>query len=221
VSVLIKAAATQSVRPYLQRNGAAALAREPVEDPRVAALERENDELRKTLADSLAAAERAEEQAREDGKNEALAAERRDEEKRLAALDRGIAAALEAWGDRLKELDGLSALLTRTALAKLFDETTDHSGLVLGMIARQMHHLRRETLLAVRVSPHDFPDQDALDTVAAKAGTGSVSILVDPDLAAGDCRLDLQLGHVDIGPRAQWPQLAALLEAFETRESGA
>lgn len=215
MNVLIKAAATpHAVRVFAVEAPAPALARqpEPVEDPELALLRQENAELRRLVAELRGAAPQAEAKAREEGRREALLSARKDDEGRLKLLADGMAAAAEDWNGRLDSLDSLAALLARTALAKLFDESEDHADFVVRMIGRQVRQLRRETVLAMRVSSHDFPDAAALAVVPAAAGAAAGNVIIDPDLPAGECRLDMQLGHVDLGVRSQWGQLSQLLQ---------
>jgi flagellar biosynthesis/type III secretory pathway protein FliH len=220
MSGLIKAGAAQSIRPFAYRVEELPAAKS-TEDPQLTALRLKIEALEQSVAQGPAALERAKREAKEAGKREALEGVRRDDEKQLAALKAALSAALQSWDARLAKIDGLAALLSKTALAKVFDDDAARTDLVLGTIARQMRHLRRETVLAVRVSPRDFPDAAALEAVAAQGGTGSASVVADPDLTAGDCRLDLQLGHVDIGPRTRWSELAALLDGFMAAEGEA
>ena len=191
---------------------------EPAEDPRLLLLAEENAELRSALADLQIAAERAKAAAREEGKKEAEAAIRTDEAKRLGAVQAALAGAQNVLDERLEALEGLAALLSRSAIAMLFDQASGYSELVCAMLARQMERVRRDAVLGIRVSREDFADEAALAAAAQGAGTGSISIGADPDLRAGECRIDLQLGHIDIGPAAQWPQLSRLLDELAVED---
>jgi flagellar biosynthesis/type III secretory pathway protein FliH len=221
VNALIKAGTSaRAVQPFASRPAisnalAAAPApsppEPPLEDSRLALLRQENAELKRTMAALREAAPLAEARAREEGAREALARVQRDEEKRVKLLADGVAAGLAAWEDRLASLEALAAVLAQSSLSKLFDESGDYSDFVLGMIGRQMRALRRQAVLAVRVSPSDFADEAALARVAAQTGMGTAAIVADAELPTGECRLDLQLGHVDLGMRAQWGLLSDLL----------
>ncbi|HEY0148104.1 MAG TPA: hypothetical protein VGB70_03795 [Allosphingosinicella sp.] len=220
MSGLIKAGSAASIRPFSHRPDEPKLQEAaPAEDPRITALREEVASLRLAVAQHPAALERAKADAKAAGRREAGEAIRQDGEKQLSALRAAIATALKDWDARLAELDGLAALLSKTALAKVFDDDERRAALVGETIARQLRHLRRETVLAVRVSARDFPDAAALQAVAAESG-GALNVLADPDLRGGHCRLDLQLGRVDIGPATQWRELAALLDGFMSGEGG-
>lgn len=217
MSVLIKGAAAQSVRPFLD---APAFVPAPAGDPRLDALERENEELRAALAAQRTASEKAVAAARTEGERQGKADAGDAIDKQLALLGKGVEAAVAAWEDRLADLDDLAPSLARSALGKLLDDSGGHSRFVAGVIARQMQTLRRESLLAVRVSARDFKDEEALAALGNEAGTGSVRIIADADLASGECRIDLQLGHVDVGAKTQWAQLAAFLDDLTGPEAG-
>ena len=203
MSGLIKGAAAHSVRPFLAPAEPAPV---PVRDPRLEQLERENQELRSALAAQRLESEQSVKAARAEGERQG----------RAAADD----AAVAHWQDRLADLDGLAPSLARAALGKLFEAGPDQIGFVTAVLARQMRLLRRESLVAIRVSARDFKDEAALASLAADAGTGSVRVVADADLAAGECRIDLQLGHIDVGAATQWAQLAAFLDGLAEREGG-
>jgi flagellar biosynthesis/type III secretory pathway protein FliH len=209
MSALVTGDAARSARPFLEPIRPVPA---PASDPRLQALELENEELRAALAAQRRAMDEGVAAARAEGQREGRSAAGEASEKRLAALGSGIAAASAAWEERLATLEGLAASVARTALAKLFEGAEGHSRFVAEVIARQMCALRRESLVSVRVSAGDFTDDTALTALAAAAGTGAVPVIADAGLEPGDCRIDLQLGHIDIGSRAQWTQLAALLD---------
>jgi type III secretion protein L len=77
-----------------------------------------------------------------------------------------------------------------------------------------MSRLRSEAVLAVHVSSADFPDEAAL----AALPVGPVRVVALPELASGECRLDLVLGQIDIGPRTQWARLVEVLDGLTADE---
>lgn len=223
MSRLIKAAAAElAVRPLALNaaDGGKASGSPPPEpvDPRLTELESENAQLREALAAALDAAAQAEIQAFDAAHAKAAEVARTEEAKRLEALADGIDAALAAWTERLDSLERLAPLLARTALSKLFEPCDDQADLVARAIARQMSGLRRQTAVQLRVSARDFAGDADLAILAERAGAGTLAITRDPELALGDCRLDLSLGHVELGPRAQWRELSTLLEALACGE---
>jgi flagellar biosynthesis/type III secretory pathway protein FliH len=218
MSGLIKGSAAHSVRPFLDP---AVLPSAPARDPRVDALERQVEDLGAALAAQRIESEQAVKAARAEGERQGRAAAGDAAEKQLATLGKAVDSALARWHSRLDDLDGLAPSLARAALGKLFDDGEDLSRFVAGAIARQMRMLRRESLIAIRVSASDFKDEQALAALGAEAGTGSVRVVADGDLASGECRIDLQLGHIDVGASTQWAQVAAFLEGLAEREGEA
>ena len=227
MSVLIKAGASaHSVQRFQVQQKAIpplpdapeAEPKRPVEDPRLATLREENSKLKEAVAELRRAAPQNEILAREEGKREGLASARRDDEQRFNLLAETASAASAGWDQRLDSLENLSALIARTALSKLFDGADDYSDFIARMISRQIRVLRRETIVAIRVSPQDFGDPEALSALAAGIGTASTIIVSDPELAAGECRLDLQLGHIDLGLRSQWGELSKLMQDMANEE---
>lgn len=216
MSGLIKGAAAHKVRSFLEP---APSSPAPIVDPRMEALERQNGELRAALAAQRIESQKAVAAARTEGERDGKAAADEAAAKRVAALAEGVEEALAAWSDRLAGLEGLAASLARAALAKLLDGHEGHSRFVAAVIARQMHLLRRESLVAIRVSASDFPDDGSLAALASEASTGSVRIVADPDFAPAECRIDLQLGHIDVGVGTQWAQLAKFLDELSAAGS--
>lgn len=217
MSGLIKGAAARKVRSFLDP---IELAPASAGDPRIEALERQNEELRAALAAQRIESQKAVAAARAEGERQGKAVADKAVARQVAALGKGVEEAVAAWTDRLDGLEGLTASLAKAALAKLFDDHEAQSRFVAAVIARQMRLLRRESLVAIRVSSIDFADEQALAALAAEAGTGSARIVADAGLASAECRIDLQLGHIDIGVETQWAQLAAFLDELATAEGG-
>jgi flagellar biosynthesis/type III secretory pathway protein FliH len=233
MSAVIKArAANGSVRPFTfppvaieqARPGglaaAAAVEAQAEQDAERDRLASEVSELGSALAAAKTAAVAAEKKAREEGRLEALATAQAADAERLALLDGALGEMVKGWEQRLTDLDGLAAAIADTALSKLFDSWPDASEFLARTVARQIRILRKETVIAIRLSGRDFPDEQALAAFASRAGTGSIQVLADPDLGAGECRADLQLGHVDLGAGAQRAELSALLESLAADGAG-
>lgn len=223
MTALMKAEACHSVHRFSDGGppGRDVVPARSAEAARMDAMRGEIEALEKQLADARAAATRAEAKAREEGRRDGQAAALQDDGKRLVVLSEGVSAACAAWNDRIGGIDGLAAAVARSAMAKLFHGCDDHGDFVVGMIARQMGHLRREAVLSIRVSAEDFPDAPSLVELASRAATGPVEIVRDGDLATGQCRIDLQLGHLDLCSRSQWDELALLLQELGSEDVAA
>lgn len=169
--------------------------------------------LRDELAAARTAGIRAQAEARAAGRREGEADAADESERRLAAIGEGLAAAAAAWSQRLDALEPLAVLVARAVLLKLIatDERMDE--LVTRSIARQMELVRRDTVVSIRVSAADFPDDAALVGLSAATGTGDRVILADQALEPGSCRIELLLGEIELGVRTRWREAAQLLEA--------
>ena len=217
MSVLIKAeAATFVVRPFGSAARTAAQEPEPaplpsVADERLEAIEQENAVLRRQLEAAAEAERDAEARGRDEGRREADEAARVEDDRRLEALRTGLDGALEKWRERLDALEALAPLIAHAALAKLFDDRDDYAEMATRMVALQIGRMRRDTIVAVHVSPRDFGDEESLAGLAARLGAGELALGRDPALGPGECRIDLRLGHVDVSVPGQWAQLSSLL----------
>lgn len=176
------------------------------------ALERAERALAETQEAQIHALETAHEEGRKKGRAEA----QDREADRLKRLDQGLTEACTAWGERVDRIDVLAPQLARAAIARLFDGVDDRAELVTAMIARRLADLRRDSVLALRVSALDFHDKPALAALAATLSNSQVEITTDPTLDAGRARFELKLGALDLDLAEQWHKVAALLEAMES-----
>lgn len=213
--MLIKSDAGIAVRSFVGGARPPAEAREmPAPDPRdieQARLVAELERLQRQRAEDEAAAKRAVAVAREEGRQEGLAQAERREADGIAALRQGLERARADLGERLGALDRLAPELARAALARMFADSEDRSALVEAMIARQLAALRRSSVLAIHLSPEDFPDIDALAALSAGLGAEGVRIETDRALRAGASRIECRLGQIDLDMDTQWQALSALL----------
>ncbi|MDH4744538.1 FliH/SctL family protein [Sphingomonas sp. CBMAI 2297] len=213
--MLIKSDAGIAVRSFVGGARPPAEAREmPAPDPRdieQARLVAELERLQRQRAEDEAAAKRAVAVAREEGRQEGLAQAERREADGIAALRQGLERARADLGERLGALDRLAPELARAALARMFADSEDRSALVEAMIARQLAALRRSSVIAIHLSPEDFPDIDALAALSAGLGAEGVRIETDRALRAGASRIECRLGQIDLDMDTQWQALSALL----------
>lgn len=224
MSVLIKASACGGrIRPFVSARPAEAepsrdaIPAPPADDERLPRLLSENEALKQALEAARDSADDLELRAYERGRSEA-AREKQADDTRTVALLEGIEAALSAWEQRLDGLDRLAPLLACSALSKVFDDDEKRSELVASTVTRQMRHLRRETVLAVHVSLADFADAE-LEALRSRLPSRSIDLIGEADMASGECRLDLQLGHIDLGLQSQWGQLSQLLDGLAREEA--
>lgn len=190
-----------------------------IDDARAIALEDEIRDLKRLLAETDANHVRALEATRAQARKEADLAYERDDARALALLQAAIAAAVETFGVRLAQAEPFAALLCQTALAKVFSHPENYRELVSRAISRQIAGLRLETVIAVDVSPADFQDEASFAGLGKVIGSDRVEIRRDPQLASGDCRIDLRLGHIEISLPRHWDELQALLRRLASDEA--
>jgi type III secretion protein L len=184
----------------------------PLPDPRITALEERVRQLEQQLEEDRVEAKRAIAAAHLAGRDAAQA----DDERRTDLLAEAVDGALVEWREQLAKLDGLAAALSATAISKMFGEASADLAAMVGRTLR--HHLDRlgrETVVEVRVSGADFPDDAAVAALAAAVAPGQARIVATSDLPAGACRLSLLLGQVELDPAMQWATLERALHSLE------
>lgn len=191
-------------------------------DPMVARLavaEAEIERLQAALSDSEAEVIRLREAARDafdEGRADGLTEGRTlGEERRAAALEQleiALSGAAERLDEDLAQLERLAPLLARTALERMVGESEDRAGLIADALRLQLGRIDQATLVQAEVSSRDFPDIAGLDALPARLGAPRLKIFPKDDLAAGEARLRLTLGGVEVGPAQQMAVLAALLD---------
>lgn len=218
MSQLLKSGSGREVRRFTgapAREPAHTAPAPPAVDPRDAELARLAAQIERLTAarkEDAATWEAAVAAAREEGRCKGLAEAETREADRLAALGKALNESVAAFNARLETLEALAPALARAALAKLFDNAEGWAAPVEAMLARQLATLRRATLVAVRVSPQDFPDAAALAALSGALGTEGVTLVGDRALRAGASRIECKLGQIDLDVRAQWQAVAALLD---------
>ncbi|MES2442140.1 MAG: hypothetical protein V4574_04865 [Pseudomonadota bacterium] len=211
MSALIKSGTGQAVRSFGLAPPAPVAAPKTKADPRdakIARLESEVAALREAIVKAEADTATAVEQALEQGLGAGRAEAEDREADRLDALRTGLGDAGRHFEARLAALEGLAPRLARAALEKMFGAVEDWSPMVEAMLARQLATLRRSRIVAVQVSPADFADAGAVETLAS----GELRARVDPDLRAGAARIECKLGQIDLDARGQWADLSKLLD---------
>ncbi|WP_375397077.1 hypothetical protein [uncultured Sphingomonas sp.] len=138
--------------------------------------------------------------ARQEGRSDV----QKDEAGRTAAVEHGLGEAVAAWRDRLAKLDGLAALLARSAVEKMFGDSPDLADLVARAAAQAVGRFGAAAVVRIRVSTADFAGPDAIGRLAARADLAGAVVEGDARLDAGQCRVDLKLGHADLDPLVQW-----------------
>ena len=153
-------------------------------------------------------------EAREAGASEALQERSDAEEQALKELERALKEAQASWCRELETLESLSIGLARAVLERVFFDASDRSSQITSMIQHQLQRFDAHSILRIRISAEDFSDADRVNAVAKAIGN-QVELTSDPSLESGGCVVDLKLGHVALGPQAQWTRVAELLDRLE------
>lgn len=188
---------------------------EPIVDER-AELEAVIAELRDRLAAAEDSADAREDAAFERGRREGEDLATGETEKRLELLRKGVEAVHLAHAERMAEYELLALQLAQTALQRLFGDHDLRPALVERTIGRTLATTKRELVLGIKVSPRDFRSEDELQTLAGQFA--GLEVAHDETLGAGDCRVDLRLGTIDLGLPGQWARLSALFEQLAGAE---
>lgn len=138
---------------------------------------------------------------------------------RLSLLERGVTKACAELAENMASLERLSALLAHECLDIILGEAADRAEIVRRIIASQIARLDRAMLLAVEVSRQDFPDDDALGSVAAHTGLPLAILSADSEAPSGACSMQLRLGRIDVGIDQQWGVLRDLLDEISLPRS--
>ena len=187
----------------------------------LAAATHEIERLQAALAEMRKRAPEAEALAHEAGRQRGLEEAADETDRLIAAVCAGVGHASAAWNDRLAELDALAAMLAQASLSKLFGDAPDLTELVTRSIRQRTQTLGRESVVSIRVSGADFPDDAARDALRSAIATGSSELVIDPSLTTGECRLDLKLGSIDIGVASQWRALDRFFDVLIAGEVAA
>lgn len=216
MSGLIKAeqlADVRSLGPLADQTGSSPAAetlieaRERLLEDQLAKATAELDELKSSLEDQLKSEF---ELGREAGLKE------RDESavKRLRLIEAGIARAFEAWDKRLEAMNGLAIQIARTVLARMIGNPEWRADFIAQAIVDRLGRFDQGSEIGIRVSSADFPDEGL---PAAEAG--NVTLTATKDLPSGECIIDLGMGHLSLGPDAQWVEAARLLDQLAEEAS--
>jgi len=163
------------------------------------------------LDGAVAAAQQLEVAAEKRGYEAGLSAAQTREEERLAVLESGVAKAAECLPETLSGVERLACAIAREALARVFGDKTSSAVLTEAAIVEAVRKLDDDALLRVEVSAQEFSDLATASARLTSATQRPVEVVVRPELAAGECRLRLMVGEIEVGPQQQWERLSALL----------
>jgi flagellar biosynthesis/type III secretory pathway protein FliH len=136
----------------------------------------------------------------------------------LARLEDAVDRAMDQFRIDLRGMETLAVALSKAALAKVFGDDRDMAHRVSRLVRRQIEALDRDSVLRVEVAVADFADPTALGDLGRDAGLDGIEVKAVDELSAGDCRIRLRLGELDVGLAQQWGRLTSLLDEALTVE---
>lgn len=163
----------------------------------------------------------AREQARAEGYRKGLEDAARKEAERLETLKSCAKSAVKAFEGSLSEAETLAVLLARTCLETLFGTAKGRVQTVCDLIRRQLETMTGETVVMLKVSREDFPDEKAVAALLADSGLDRARVEVDSALKPGAASLQLGLGQMELGIDRQWGSLRQLLDDWTSVGVGA
>jgi flagellar biosynthesis/type III secretory pathway protein FliH len=174
-------------------------------DPELERLEGRILELESALTQSGAAAAADIERARLEARAECEASFVRDEAKRLTAVETAMREAVDIFKSGIGELEGLALLVSQTALEKAFARANDFKDLIERAIEVQIGAIHRDALVRLHVSGDDFANEAALEALSQRIG--DTDIVIDRDLGAGEARIIMRLGEIELSVARHWANL--------------
>lgn len=173
---------------------------QPIGDPEIAALTRRVSELTATIERQAEDHKSALANTRREAADEARRQFERDETRAFEALDIALQHASAAHDQALTDLERLAPAMCEIVLEKIFGDVEKDRERITAAIAKQVASLRRESATSIIVSAADFSDEAAL--AALQQRLPSLTVRAASDLARGECRIGLTLGHVELSIEA-------------------
>ncbi len=212
---LIKAAKTASVRPLFDHVQSSTLVDDHI------ASSPENDELNQLMAKlaerdlQIAEHETALAKAFAEGEDAGRsAAESEFEDSRaeaLAALEKAMLAAGEDFSASLENFGQLAAQVALEALKILVDDKEAFSAILRSAIARQLSAIDAAAIVSVTISRSDFPDSREVLELETALSAPAGSLRLSDDMPAGNCRIALKVGTVELDLARSWSEISGIL----------
>lgn len=137
---------------------------------------------------------------------------------RLNLLEESLTGAGQGIHSKLEELERTAITLARECLEIMFEDAGELQDLVAKLVKNQLRQIDKSSLLHINVAKVDFPDDEAIESLALRTGLKGKSISAHDDLASGSCSMDLTLGQIEIGLRQQLTALTQKLDQMANTE---
>ncbi|MFT3727139.1 MAG: hypothetical protein QM759_04880 [Terricaulis sp.] len=201
----------------LDRHEVRALNQPPAPSPRdleLAALEARIDALNAELGCARREAEARVAAAYINGRESAEADLESQHADVVRRLDATLADARAGFAQSLANLELLALAINETALVQVFEASSDLEALTARSIQRQVQHLRDASIVEIVVAAADFPDPTLLDGLRTRLAT-KAAIRIDATLEAGEARIGLLCGALELSRKDHWRALKDLFARLE------
>lgn len=123
---------------------------------------------------------------------------KRDDEAALNLLSAAIETMSDEFTSKLEHLDSLALHVSRSVLERVFHPSDSYSSRVEHQLRRQLEKIRKESILAIYLSGHDFSTSEALHELRTIKDFREIQLEIDPHLEAGDCYIKLRMGSIEL-----------------------
>lgn len=148
----------------------------------------------------------------DDGSRAADASAKRDDAARVDALSRGVLDARASLEARFASLENLALDIAHIALERILGATEHYPALIAQTVRHHVAQMEASVVLTVDVSRTDFPDDNALRSIATAVPEAIVT--AHSHLPAGACRFGLAPGRAELDLPQQYERLMAALNWF-------
>lgn len=129
----------------------------------------------------------------------------------LSMLEKAFSTALEDLKLALSGFEALSLQVALEALTVLTDNPETHHKILAATIKKQLSALEARGIVSVTVSRSDFPDSRELADLENSLGAPVNSLRLCEEMDAGNCRIALSIGSVEIDLKRSWHEIAETL----------
>lgn len=132
----------------------------------------------------------------------------------LNALKDALGSAKSELADALSALERLALLVAAEAVEKLLGDAAHYQETLARLISHQVSKIDAASIVSIDVSRDDFADTREVAAIKETIGCVRDKLAVVDELAAGECRIKLAVGALDVGLGQQWGSIKTLLETL-------
>jgi flagellar biosynthesis/type III secretory pathway protein FliH len=132
----------------------------------------------------------------------------------LEVLKQSLVQAGTDYQNAITSLEKLAMLVSIEAIEKMVGNSTRYRSVLRDLIAHQVKDIDASSLVAIEVSRSDFPDTREVAALEKAFSGYRERLAVLDTLAAGECRIKLTIGALEIGIDQQWGEIKTLLKTL-------